>query len=65
MEFILQLIVKRRLRQGFNIAYGDNGIVNLVRQVNTNNRTGLPRAQQCVIFGPVMTDTDLPPPTGQ
>ncbi|KAI6221740.1 Protein SZT2 [Aphelenchoides besseyi] len=63
MEFILQLIIKRRLKQGFSIAYGENGIVNLIRQVNSHSRSGtqLSRVEQCVIFGPVMTDTDLPP----
>lgn len=64
MEFILQLIVKRRLKQDFRIAYGSNGIVNMVRQVEAENNKGQSQIEQCVIFGPVLTDTDLPPPVG-
>lgn len=65
MEFILQVIVKRRLNQGFSIAYGENGIVNMIRQVRSLSQSGIPRIQQCVILGPIMTDTELPPPIGQ
>ncbi|KAI6184934.1 Protein SZT2 [Aphelenchoides bicaudatus] len=60
VEFILQLIVKRRLQQGFSIAYGSNGIVNMVRQVESTEECKHPRVQQCVIFGPILADTDLP-----
>lgn len=60
MEFILQVILRRRLRQGFSVAYGCNGIVNLTRQLEPDDLNGLPRVEQCVLFGPVITDTDLP-----
>lgn len=60
IEFILQLIVKRRLHQGFNIAYGANGIVGMIRQVGDVSSDSVPpRIQQCVVFGPVQTDADL------
>lgn len=64
MEFTLQLIVKRRLEQGFSIAYGANGIVSMIRQVDSPNQEGIPRIQQCVVFGPILTETDLLPPIG-
>ncbi|CAD5216067.1 unnamed protein product [Bursaphelenchus xylophilus] len=59
MEFILEIILRRRLKQGFSIAYGCNGIVNLTRQLNQGTSDSLPRVEQCVLFGPVYTDTEL------
>ncbi|CAD5211766.1 unnamed protein product [Bursaphelenchus okinawaensis] len=58
MEFILEIVLRRRLKQGFNVAYGCNGIVNLTRQLK-NATTGLTTVEQCVLFGPVYTDTEL------
>uniref|UniRef100_A0A915DUR7 Protein SZT2 n=1 Tax=Ditylenchus dipsaci TaxID=166011 RepID=A0A915DUR7_9BILA len=52
IEFILQTLMRRRLNQGFSIAYGRSGIVNLTRQ--REDGSVLPRVEQCVIFSPLV-----------
>ena len=68
--------MRRRARQGFSIAWGENGIVSMIRQVQTPHEKllgvgqdgGAPldgasnaRVEQCIVFGPVMSDSGLPP----
>ncbi|KAH7723173.1 Protein F54B3.1 a [Aphelenchoides avenae] len=58
IEYILQVLLRRRLNQGYNVAYGRNGIVNLVRQVQYPGEC-MPRIEQCVIFGPNLADVPI------
>jgi len=56
IEFILQTILRRRLNQGFGIAYGRNGIIHLVRE-RTREDLGstTPQIEQCIVFGPTIS----------
>ncbi|KAI1715224.1 KICSTOR complex protein SZT2 [Ditylenchus destructor] len=58
IEFILQTLLRRRLNQDFSIAYGRNGILNLVRQHEDQTYPFLPKVEQCVIFGPSFADNN-------
>uniref|UniRef100_A0A915AZD3 Protein SZT2 n=1 Tax=Parascaris univalens TaxID=6257 RepID=A0A915AZD3_PARUN len=64
-EFILSTLLQRRISEGFHIAYGANGIVNLVRQVRTETEGYVGSAvEQYIIFPPSRIrdghDLDLP-----
>uniref|UniRef100_A0A0N4Z3W4 VWFA domain-containing protein n=1 Tax=Parastrongyloides trichosuri TaxID=131310 RepID=A0A0N4Z3W4_PARTI len=55
IEFMLQTILYQKLNQEFSIAYGNGGVVNVIRQaykMNKDNFSLHPRVQQIVIKTP-------------
>uniref|UniRef100_A0A9J2PZ54 Uncharacterized protein n=1 Tax=Ascaris lumbricoides TaxID=6252 RepID=A0A9J2PZ54_ASCLU len=52
-EFILSTLLQRRLSEGFHIAYGANGVVNLVRQMRAETEGYVGSVvEQYIIFPP-------------
>uniref|UniRef100_A0A0N5B958 Protein SZT2 n=1 Tax=Strongyloides papillosus TaxID=174720 RepID=A0A0N5B958_STREA len=52
IEFLLQTILYQKLNQGFSIAYGAYGVVNVIRQAYKENNKLHPRVQQIIIKTP-------------
>uniref|UniRef100_A0A0K0EAS5 VWFA domain-containing protein n=1 Tax=Strongyloides stercoralis TaxID=6248 RepID=A0A0K0EAS5_STRER len=52
IEFLLQTILYQKLNQGFSIAYGSYGIVNVIRQSYKKYNKMYPRVQQVIIKTP-------------
>ncbi|CEF71591.1 Protein SZT2 [Strongyloides ratti] len=59
IEFLLQTVLYQKLNQGFSIAYGAYGVVNLIRQSYKESNKMYPRVQQIIIKTPENIKNDM------